>query len=440
MDVIGLAAIALGIELVGGGDVTSEDCTRSFIVKQLRGTCWSNASMNSFILVPAIRNIILNTWMTRQIERNRTLNEDSFSKITYEQDTSFDKFIHDFLYMKKPLTKEIMNSVALNIQRNWLYKNTAEQLAGPRDESSGGFPSLAVRNLILTMFNSNDYEYVEWILNREFTSNNMETLIAAKTTKSMPPKLFFMFSGNIPRNGVQEKLNNNKYRLVSATLQLYINNPDKGLYKGSSGGHGIACYMCGNVPYVFDSNCDAPIECAWHQNDFQNYLEYIGINDNQFIDIQNFTSLLYLADDDTIVFKQSLFQRVSDSRYVWMPCDITGLTATLDVNNKDKSFVLQVKDLSNLNKCSGLNCVQIPHLETTTKVFYPIFTQTASEGKNGEILFSNETEYRSDDNFSMVLEALEKKNNVFVNFEDNKLSIGIPFNGDIRFASYYYES
>lgn len=187
--------------------------------------------------------------------------------------------------------------------------------------------------------------------------------------------------------------------------------------------------MCGEDPYVHDSNLDAPIACEWRDGNLDAYFRAIGTTDN--VEILNFHSLVYIVVDRARRLEQAFFVKTGATNYALMRCDDVDFAASVRINQIDRTFELNIIDLRD-EETNPKDRVSMPHMKKTTIPFYPLTSV------HSRVILTSIDNHADGDN--ALFDALRLHDYFFVDLEGDGhiMNITIPSNDKNVFKFHYH--
>jgi hypothetical protein len=279
---------------------------------QSTGTCWMNATINSLILVPKIKYMLLKEWYnTDLILKNKTISFKNFNNSNNNLKSLLYSVVYNLFITKKKATSEDKNfvvSLAARIKglyehnNEFYYKkcisaketNDIECNHNNTDDSKkgllygdGGDSGIGILTFLNNYLNSDTFLVIDYITitDKFIIDINNKTLITTEMyptifTKKNP--IIIAICNQIQK--VPEKLNINSvlYTLASSTILL--------------SNHAICGINCDGKKYIYDSN-NILSEDNWHDGSIINYQ---NMRNNESIDKIKFyamASVIYIRDD-----------------------------------------------------------------------------------------------------------------------------------------------
>ena len=232
---------------------------------QISGTCWINSVINTFFMSTSIQKILSEKWDEMEIDNQKYINE--------IKQSSFDTCplnIINMIYMLiyqiiKKKEKILLDKNIFMDFSNELYKIKEFEKLGIifKGYRQGGDSDIFVNHLIKNIFNENECRKIPDsyydILSTNITISHKYKMLVYNNTnnKNIIKEFIAIYDNNI----------NIKYNLVGATCTTqYYNKSDNSFI----GGHAVACFVCNNKEYLYDSN-GILIKINWKNGDFIPY-------------------------------------------------------------------------------------------------------------------------------------------------------------------------
>ena len=299
-------------------------------LRQFAGTCWFNSALNSFFLVPQIRNLFLDKWYLYGIsneDEKKKIETQGFKDICFNM--SFQKSIYTLIYNlvileKKVETKNNNNSNQKNFIAQFANRsqvNSEQSVNENLNDQKGGYPINAAINVITNLFTPEEciiftsefntflytksvreklinYVYPKFIINKsnkpeiieQDISNDIYNKIYTNNNSKIPeikisipgiPNIILVNSkkdNNTSNIKVCKKIKVNEYtyKCLAAVISFQINNTST-----IHGHHAICGFVCNDDYLLYDANNMVPIiNTNWWNGDISPYTNYISTNNS----------------------------------------------------------------------------------------------------------------------------------------------------------------
>ena len=232
---------------------------------QISGTCWINGVINSFFLNTSIQKILYKKW-------NQTLTNDP-TYIDEIKQMSFDacplniknmvfKLIYQLIIKKEKLSidKNIFMDFSDELYKIEELKKGSTMWKG---YLQGGDPYILLKHLINNIFYDNECKLIP-----DKYYNDISKNLIIDISHNYDMLIYYNYDNIIVKEITTKYENKNiKYKLIGGICHtVYYNKIDN----SELAGHIMACFMCNNKEYMYDSN-GILIRINWIKNDLSFY-------------------------------------------------------------------------------------------------------------------------------------------------------------------------